>query len=189
MRRDEWDFSSRLSFRFNNSPSLASDTEHTVVAVSIFSINAIRKFQLEKIEYNSERNQYDADRILKRIIKLTKNIESFRILGIIDKDIYSEPLNFVFGIAIKPIKPVSGEPVASLISVTRLREQFYNKLENDDLFELRILKEAVHELGHTFGLEHCNNICIMRFSNSLMDTDKKPAQFCESCLKKIKNFL
>ncbi|MFX1567123.1 MAG: archaemetzincin family Zn-dependent metalloprotease [Promethearchaeota archaeon] len=154
------------------------------------SININRdKLQLEKVEYNSERSQYNADRILKRIIKLTKNYESFRILGIIDKDIYSDPLNFVFGIAIKPITRVSETPVASLISVTRLREQFYNKPENDNFFELRILKEAIHELGHTFGLEHCNNLCIMRFSNSLMDTDKKPAQFCESCRKKIKNFL
>ncbi|MFW9900641.1 MAG: archaemetzincin family Zn-dependent metalloprotease, partial [Candidatus Thorarchaeota archaeon] len=133
--------------------------------------------QLEKSEYNSERRQYDADKILNRIIRLTKHHKSFRILGVIDKDIYSEPLNFVFGIAIKPTKRFSGDPVVSLISVTRLREQFYNKPENDDLFELRILKEAVHELGHTFSLEHCNKYCIMRFSNSLMDTDKKPAQF------------
>ena len=110
-------------------------------------------------------------------------------MGVIDKDIYSEPLNFVFGIAVKPTKRISGVPVVCLISVTRLREQFYNKPENDDFFELRILKEAVHELGHTFSLEHCDKFCIMKFSNSLMDTDKKPAQFCESCMKKIINFL
>ena len=145
--------------------------------------------QLEKTEFNSERRQYNADRILKRIITLTKAHKSFRILGVIDKDIYSEPLNFVFGIAIKPIKRILGLPVTSLISVTRLREQFYNNPENENLFELRILKEAVHELGHTFSLEHCNKFCIMRFSNSLMDTDKKPVQFCESCAKKIINFI
>ncbi len=146
-------------------------------------------FQLEITEYNSERMQYNADKILDRIIKLTKNHKVFRILGVIDKDIYSELLNFVFGIAIRPIKRISGTPVVSLISVTRLREQFYNKPENDDLFELRILKEAIHELGHTFSLEHCNKFCIMQFSNSLMDTDKKPVQFCESCGEKIINFL
>ena len=147
------------------------------------------EIQLEKAEFNSERSQYNADKILKRIIKLTKAHKSFRILGVIDKDLYSEPLNFVFGIAIKPTKQISGVPIVSLISITRLREQFYNKPENNELFELRVLKEAVHELGHTFSLEHCNKFCIMRFSNSLKDTDKKPVQFCESCVKKVIKFL
>ena len=119
------------------------------------------EIQLEKAEFNSERDQYDANKILKRIINQTITHKSFRILGVIDKDIYSEPLNFVFGIAIKPTKRISGFPVVSLISVTRLREQFYNKPENGKLFELRVLKEAVHELGHTFSLEHCDKFCIM----------------------------
>ncbi len=144
--------------------------------------------QLEKAEYNSERRQYNADKILKRFINHTKNFHAFRILGVVDKDLYSEPLNFVFGIAINPKKRISGVPVVALISTTRLREKFYRRPENNDIFELRILKEAVHELGHTFSLEHCNKFCIMRFSNTLMDTDKKPPQFCESCLKKLTIF-
>ena len=150
---------------------------------------ARERIQLEKTEYDFERRQYDADKILKRIIKVTRNHKSFRILGVIDKDIFSEPLNFVFGIAQKPTKRFSGVPVVSLISLTRLREQFYSKPENDKIFELRIIKEAIHELGHTLSLEHCDKSCIMRFSNSLMDTDNKPAHFCESCRDKGMNFL
>ncbi|MFX1597125.1 MAG: hypothetical protein ACFFBK_13800, partial [Promethearchaeota archaeon] len=72
---------------------------------------------------------------------------------------------------------------------TRLREKFYRRPDNSTLFELRILKEAVHELGHTFTLQHCKNFCIMRFSNSLADTDQKPPEYCASCLNKLKNFL
>ncbi|MFX0174554.1 MAG: archaemetzincin family Zn-dependent metalloprotease [Candidatus Hodarchaeota archaeon] len=150
---------------------------------------AREQIQLENTEYNSKRRQYDADKILKRIIRDTRNHKSFRILGVIDKDIFSEPLNFVFGIAQKPIKKFSGVPVVSLISITRLREQFYSKPDNNEIFELRILKEAIHELGHTLSLEHCEKSCIMRFSNSLMDTDNKPAHFCESCRNKGIHFL
>jgi archaemetzincin len=53
---------------------------------------------------------------------------------------------------------------------------------------LRTLKEANHELGHTFGLHHCENVCVMKFSNSLADTDKKPAIFCDTCLKNLQLF-
>jgi archaemetzincin len=146
-------------------------------------------FQLEEAEYNSERSQYNADKILNRIIKLTKNYKVFRIMGVMDKDIFSKDYKFNFGIA-----QISRR--VGLISITRLRESFYEEQgfihkKGDSLrkVELRTLKEAVHELGHTFGLEHCHNYCIMRFSESLMDTDKKPAQFCESCLIKIKEIL
>jgi archaemetzincin len=143
---------------------------------------------LDKAEFNSERRQYNADKILKKIINYSKNSNALRILGVLDKDVYSEPLNFVFGIAIKPNRRTSGVPVVALISITRLREQFYRRPENNDIFELRVLKEAVHELGHTFSLEHCNKFCIMRFSNSLTDTDEKPKDFCNSCLKRLKSF-
>jgi len=103
-----------------------------------------------------------------------------------DVDIFSRFLNFVFGVADMPKNKSFG---SALISVTRLRENFYRRSENLAQFELRVLKEAIHELGHTFGLEHCENLCVMRYSNSLEDTDKKPPNYCEACLKKLKVFL
>ena len=153
------------------------------------SINIIQEpLSLEKAEYNQKRRQYDASKVLTKILYFAQNKQFFRILGVIDKDLYTKPLNFVFGLAINPKTRIPEFPVAALISFTRLRENFYRRAENNTLFDLRVLKEAVHELGHTFSLEHCNRFCIMRFSNSLADTDKKPPEFCESCQNKLLNF-
>jgi archaemetzincin len=143
-------------------------------------------FPLLDSEYKSKQRQYDASEIKKRLIKHVKNRNYYRILGVMDRDIFSKFLNFVFGVADLPRNKSFGY---AIISVTRLREKFYRRPENIAQFEQRVLKEAIHELGHTFGLEHCEKLCVMRFSNSLDDTDRKPLNFCEICLEKLNNFL
>ncbi len=149
------------------------------VEISLESIN------LNASEYVETKQQYDASLILDRLFQIACSKNILRVLGILDKDIYSSYLNFVFGIAMNPIKHYSNTPLVCLISLVRLNEKFYTRPENDSLFELRTMKEAIHELGHTFSLNHCNNFCIMRFSNHLGDTDEKPAKFCDSCEKKL----
>jgi len=144
------------------------------------------KLPLLESEYGPYQRQYDALKVKKRLIKHVNNKNYYRILGVMDVDIFSRFLNFVFGVADMPKNKSFG---SALISVTRLREIFYRRSENLAQFELRVLKEAIHELGHTFGLEHCENLCVMRYSNSLDDTDKKPPYYCEACLKNLNDFL
>jgi archaemetzincin len=74
------------------------------------------------------------------------------------------------------------------IYLPRLRQDFYvKKSDTNKLFEQRVIKEAVHELGHAFGLTHCeNNKCVMHFSNSLQDTDFKDHKLRERCNKILK---
>ena len=144
---------------------------------------------LEESDYDSIRRQYNATSILNKIAYHLQEKQYFRILGILDEDIFSGSLNFVFGLATNPNAKILSFPIAALISITRLREDFYRRPTNNALFELRVLKEAIHELGHTFGLKHCNNYCIMKFSNSLRDTDNKPKKFCDSCHNKLKSYL
>jgi len=138
-------------------------------------------------EYVLHERKYNAELIMNNLFTRVKDINNFRTLGVLDRDIYVHGLNFIFGTARNPVGDIFISPVA-LISVTRLRESFYGNPEDIAKFELRVLKEAVHELGHTFGLKHCSNECIMRFSNWLGDTDEKPPHFCTSCLKQVKIF-
>lgn len=131
-----------------------------------------------RFAYNERRKQYLGDEILRKAEKNKK--ETFeKWLFIVDVDLYSEGLNFVFGLA----NPYSA---VSIISITSLRQQFYSKPENEALFIERIKKEATHELGHLFYLSHClNKKCVMHFSNSLYDTDVKSAYFCEKCKRAL----
>ena len=143
-----------------------------------------KNLKIEPIEFNLKRYQYDGFQILNRIIKSSYKTDFFRNLGVIDVDLFTSGLNFIFGLAMKPQKMLVKFPAAALISIIRLRE-FYGKPLNDEIFRERILKEALHELGHTFGLDHCQNYCVMRFSNILSETDDKPLNFCISCNDQI----
>ena len=147
------------------------------------------KLSLFPKDYDPMRNQYNASKILNKLQIVAKEKMYFRLLGVLDVDIYSGILNFIFGIANTPKLHTFKDTLPALISITRLRETFYKREPNEALFELRILKEAVHELGHTFGLMHHEGECIMRFANSLMEVDIRPLDFCNSCVEKIKEFL
>ncbi|MBE9502704.1 MAG: archaemetzincin family Zn-dependent metalloprotease [Proteobacteria bacterium] len=127
--------------------------------------------------FNNKRNQYLATTILNRLVKGREYSNYERILGVVDHDLFVPELNFVFGLA--------GER-AAVIALPRLRQSFYGLPEENTTFQRRVLIEAVHELGHTYGLGHCRNPrCVMFFSNSLSDTDRKEPDLCESCKERV----
>ncbi len=126
--------------------------------------------------YNPERKQYLSSQLL---AVLGQSERGEKVVGIVDVDLYVPRLNFVFGEA-------DVESRAAIISLCRLRQEYYGLAPDEALFLERATKEIVHELGHTFGLGHCTNKkCVMRFSNSLADTDLKEAHFCSMCRPKI----
>ena len=131
--------------------------------------------------YKKERNQYLSTMILNELMNEKEYIPFEKILGIVDHDLYVPELNFVFGEA---------SPRVAVISLTQLRQEFYNLPQDQSLFHKRALTEAVHELGHTYGLGHCQNPrCVMFFSNSLIDTDRKGPKFCSECKTNLKKIL
>jgi archaemetzincin len=139
------------------------------------------KILLPDSAYNKKRSQYHSTTILNTIFNSMKDSEYEKILGIVDKDLYVEGLNFVFGEAIG----IPGR--VGVISLIRLRQEFYALPPDTILFLDRVLKEAVHELGHLYGFYHCTNPkCVMYFSNSLLDTDRKSSTFCTKCSQKLK---
>ncbi len=131
------------------------------------------------IHYDWKRGQYFAEKILSWIYENLGGLGYDRIVGICNIDAYVSPLNFVFGLA----DPVRG---VALVFLPRLKPSFYGEHENFERFYVRLFKEVLHELGHTFGLRHCNiRKCVMSFSNSILDVDFKEAAFCKKCAGKL----
>lgn len=129
--------------------------------------------------FEPERGQYSSGRILKEILN-NENLcsatkDAIKVLGIVDVDLCTPILTFVFGEA-----QLGGK--AAVISLCRLRQEFSGLPSNPQLLLKRAKKEALHELGHTFGLIHCRNPkCVMYFSNSVRNIDMKTENFCPGC--------
>ena len=163
------------------SPEIIERIKENLSVFSNPTITALPKtLPIPQEAFNSERQQYHSTTILNKIRPLTEeNKMLHRILGIIDVDLYVPELNFVFGEAECPGK-------AALISLWRLKQEFYEKPSNNELLFERATKEAVHELGRTLGLMHCvNPFCVMYFSNSIFETDRKQSLFCGKCYQKV----
>jgi archaemetzincin len=135
-----------------------------------------RVMPVPKLAFDKKRNQYSSSVILNEIRSYASKHEKFHgVLGVVDVDIFVPELNYVFGEAYTPGK-------AALISLWRLKPKFYGESAGADVFLLRALKESIHELGHTLGLPHCpRSLCVMHFSNSIFDTDKKQSLLCDQC--------
>ena len=119
--------------------------------------------------YVPDRGRWDADRILEELPPSVGET----LVAVTGEDLFAGGLKFVFGLA-------DAERRVALVSVARLRSR------SPAATGARLVKEVVHELGHTLGMAHCPDpTCVMHFSNSLADTDGKGSTLCESCEARV----
>jgi archaemetzincin len=136
-----------------------------------------RHFDLSPV-YDPVRNQYNSTGLLSQLIN-DVSPETLKILGVTEVDLFMPIFTFLFGEA-----QLNG--IGALVSTHRLHNQFYGILEDGELLKDRLLKEGIHELGHTFGLIHCFALkCVMKSSTYVEEIDQKSVYFCRSCEKEV----
>ncbi len=145
-----------------------------------FEILELDTVLLPVAAFNIDRQQYLSTMLLGEIERM--GIQGV-VLGIADEDLYAQGLNFIFGEADR-------DRQVAVISIARLRKEFYGGSPDEELLIDRAVKEAVHEIGHVVGLPHCPRAeCVMYFSNTIGDTDRKGARPCGICRRTYRETL
>jgi len=130
------------------------------------------------ITYDPGRRQYNSSQILLQLIRSAPS-DTFKILGVTAVDLFIPILTYVF------VEAQLGG-IGALVSIHRLNNRLYGLPENDQLLRERLTKEAVHELGHTFGLLHCSTPgCVLTASTYVEDIDQKSGHICQECRTQI----
>jgi archaemetzincin len=128
--------------------------------------------------FHGERQQYHSSELIQHMQGWLKS-DSWRVLGVTSLDLYIPILTFVFGEA------QMGGPCA-VVSAHRLRQEFYGLPSDRDILHQRLLKEAVHELGHTLNLRHCDDYnCVMAPSHAVEWIDLKENTLCTNCQARV----
>lgn len=146
---------------------------------NIFSaeVESEQRREIPGNSHNLSRDQYLSTAFLKELNGLTTGGEIS--LAVTDVDLFVPEMNFIFGEA-----EIGGK--SAIISLARLRQDHNDGEPDKKLIKERVLKEAIHEIGHVLGFNHCSDSkCIMHFSNTLYDTDLKGPGFCAKCQAKL----
>jgi archaemetzincin len=128
--------------------------------------------------YHPERQQFHSSEILQHLYARLQP-QDWRLLAVADVDLYIPILKYVFGEA------QVGGPCA-VVSTFRLRQEFYGLDRDDALLRERLLKECVHELGHTLALRHCQDYrCVMASSHAVEWIDLRESALCKTCRAQV----
>ncbi len=145
----------------------------------LFACTVERTLRIPRTTLNSVRKQMFFNTLVAKVVQAATPSDGFR-LAVTDFDLYKTSHQFIFGDA-------SEEHRVAVVSLHRLRSDFYGERADANLLFQRALKEAVHDLGHALSLKHCfNPRCAMYFSNSIYDTDNKLSHFCDICEKRAR---
>jgi archaemetzincin len=141
----------------------------------------VKEMEIPAVDFalDASRAQYASIAVLEMLVRLCPD-DAEKMLAITDRDLFVPVLTFVFGQA-----QLGGR--TAVVSLARLRQEFYGLPENRGVFVERAAKEVLHEAGHTFGLVHCpDRNCAMSLATNVRQIDSKQAAFCAPCRSRLR---
>jgi archaemetzincin len=163
-------------------PEVSREDQRMVRGVLAEEFDApVREMALPAVDFafDAGRRQYGSIPVLEMLARLCP-ADAWKVLAVTGRDLYIPVLTFVFGHA-----QLGGR--AAVISLARLRQEFYGLAPNRELFVERASKEALHETGHMFGLVHCaERSCAMSLATNVRQIDEKKAAYCAGCTARLR---
>ena len=153
-------------------PQLIMDVGREVHRITGYSFLTASVLQEIDFAFDSSRDQHFSTPILENLADLAPP-GTIKILAICSVDLFIPILTYVYGEA-----QLGGK--ACIISTYRLSEGLGTV--PSERFTQRVVKESIHELGHTFNLRHCkDHACCMHYCRTIKDVDRKTHQLCRYC--------
>lgn len=142
------------------------------------SVDILKGMKMPSEALNLIRNQYYAQVILSKLERTKANSRE-KVIGICEEDLYLPDESYVMAC----VDRLSGTAVVSLY---RIRQEFYGLPEDEAKVYPRLFKEAVHRLAHLFDLTECRNPkCVNYYSQIMLDIDNKSDRFCDICRRQL----
>jgi archaemetzincin len=179
------------------SPVLLTKLETALSVTFDVPLDRLRPEELPPVAYNAMRGQYNSAAVLDYLVAefspkppAATSFRPGRLLAVTESDLYADSMSYVFGEA-DPANRVCIVSLARLGEV-EVKDKVKSPLDLNldlNLLCVRAIRESVHELGHTYGLAHCSDpTCVMHFSHSLEESDRRSCNFCPDCRRKLKEF-
>lgn len=141
------------------------------------TVRVERALVLPRSALNQTRQQLFASTLTGKVLRAFP--DGGTKLAVADYDLYKTSHRFIFG---------DGDDAqgVAIVSLQRLRCEFYGEPADANALFQRTLKESVHQLGHALGLKHCFNArCAMYYSNSIFEMDNKLPHLCDACDRRL----
>ena len=141
----------------------------------------VKELRLPDVEfaYDGGRKQYRSMDVLEMLARHCP-ADALKLLAVTERDLFVPVLTFVFGQA-----QLGGR--IAVVSLARLRQEYYGLAPNAEVLVERAAKEALHESGHTFGLVHCTDqSCAMSLATNVRHIDGKRAAWCGACAAQLR---
>lgn len=162
------------------SENLAADLKSAIGNSLLCKVDSVKGVQkLPDAAYDKKREQYDVELVILFANEQSKHLPGEKVIAVGNMDLFLGDMSFVFGTA-----QTGGR--MGIVSTYRLDQRFYGKTFSYEKLRDRTIKEALHEIGHCYGLSHCSKDCVMSFSVNVMEVDTKPRFFCEGCREKLR---